>query len=130
MLIFFTLVSSELPSPLAPKSNTSKTVELGAFSSSFFGGGISGNGGDGAFCLDFPAWFFPFLFEREEATRRFCLQCRAALLAPDISILGNHTSRTIKRMNVKFLTPISVAEECKAGVNRGGLYSRDVRFKR
>lgn len=104
----FTLVSSVLPSPLAPKSNTSNTVGSGVFSSPSLGGGAAFGGG-GVFCFDLLPllllwWLFPFFFDREEdISPRLFLQCDPTLLALQLSMWEHHITSTINSRDVKLL---------------------------
>lgn len=114
---FVTLVSSEIPSPLAPKSSTSNTA---AFPPPFCGGGVAGGGpsgggkgafGDGVLCLDLPAlplwwpepWLLPFFFDSEAAVFRLRLQRLPTILALQISKSEHHTRSMMMIVNVMFL---------------------------
>lgn len=99
-----TFVSSVVPSPLAPKSNTSKTAELLSVSP-FFGGGAGAGAGDfdpwpPLLPLPPPFWwplFFPFFLDREDETPLLCRQC-LPLLALQESNVENHSRKTRRRV--------------------------------
>lgn len=112
-------MSSDFPSPLAPKFSTLNTAEPApAFPPPpFLGGGIVGGGftgggvggaGSGVFCFDLPElplrwpelWLLPFFLESEVAAFRLRRQCLPTLLPLQNSTSELHTRRKTKIVNV------------------------------